>query len=178
MQGFFSDYDSYTKYFLHTLHVRGNKSKLNNYMHVFLLCISLTGGWNLIYHVNEYIFASRSEGRGVFQVLLDPRVVDSINNIISLRVNIIIPKIWEGHVDDFHLKVESFCYGLSRFLLKWNYSPVWAALSILLSRSLYKLIKRGFSTWSKSRQNKVYTFVLWNIYNVRVVLPLETYVEI
>lgn len=48
------------------MHVRGDKSKLNNYMHVFLLCISLTGVWNLIDHVNEYIFASRSEGEGVF----------------------------------------------------------------------------------------------------------------
>lgn len=72
----------------------------------------------MIDHVNEYIFASRSEGEGVFHVLLGPRVVDSINNTISLRVNIIIPKIWEGHVDDFHLKVESYCYGLSSFAAK------------------------------------------------------------
>lgn len=38
-------------------------------------------------YMYSYIFASRGVGGGVFQVLLGPRVVDSINNTISLRVS-------------------------------------------------------------------------------------------
>lgn len=112
----FSDYDSYQKYFVHTLYVRGDKSKLNNYIHVFLLCISLTGVWNLIDHVNEDIFASRSEGEGGVSCITWPTGCwfNQQYNFFTC----IIPKIWEGHVGDFHLKVESYCYGLSRFAAK------------------------------------------------------------
>lgn len=82
----FSDYDSYQKYFVHTLYVRGDKSKLNNYIHVFLLCISLTRVWNLITCIVTSLRVV-VWGGGVFQVLLGPRVIDSINNTISLRVS-------------------------------------------------------------------------------------------
>lgn len=81
-------------------------------------------------------------GMGVFQVLLGPRVVDSINNTISLRVNTIIPKIWEGHVDDFHLKVESYCYGLSSFAAKMK-------LFTGLSSFNYSFVKISLKTYKK-----------------------------